>query len=369
MTVTMKDHFGVFREEKQMREGLERLLALKERCATIGLRNAGGVFNLDLIRTLELEGMVDLALAVATGAVARTESRGSHARTDYPARDDETWLQAHHGALHAGRAAARLQARDAGDLRATGAQVLMPEAKFHIKRYDPARDDKGASRYDDFVVPYDSSLTVLEGLFSIQEHQDGSLAFRYCCRASICGSCAMYINGKYRLACQTNLRHVHADVITVEPMPHLPLVKDLVCDMSDFFAKYEYVKPWLIRNSAPPGARDPAVAGGTPEARHAHRLHPLRRLLQQLPVGVDRGQLPGPGGAAQGLPLRGRLARRGRQGAHALLGQRARRLPLPHDHQLRRGLPQGAQPHRGHPVAQDGGRAPPAVRPQQVGPA
>ena len=128
----------------------------------------------------------------------------------------------------------------------------MPEAKFHIKRYDPARDEMGASRYDDFVVSYDSSLTVLEGLFSIQEQQDGSLAFRYCCRASICGSCAMYINGKYRLACQTNLRHVHADVITVESMPHLPLVKDLVCDMSDFFAKYEYVKPWLIRNSAAP---------------------------------------------------------------------------------------------------------------------
>jgi len=93
MMATMKDHFGVFREEKQMREGLERLLALKERCATIGLRNAEGVFNLDLIRTLELEGMVDLALAVATGAVARTESRGSHSRTDYPTRDDVAWLK------------------------------------------------------------------------------------------------------------------------------------------------------------------------------------------------------------------------------------------------------------------------------------
>jgi len=89
----MKDHFGVFREETQMREGLERLLALKERCATIGLRNAGGVFNIDLIRTYELEGMVDLALAVASGAVARTESRGSHSRTDYPVRDDEDWLK------------------------------------------------------------------------------------------------------------------------------------------------------------------------------------------------------------------------------------------------------------------------------------
>ena len=93
MTVTMKDHYGVFREERQMREGLERLLALKQRCATIGLRSAGGVFNLDLMRTLELEGMVDLALAVAAGAAARTESRGSHSRTDHPLRDDETWLK------------------------------------------------------------------------------------------------------------------------------------------------------------------------------------------------------------------------------------------------------------------------------------
>jgi len=106
MTATMKDHFGVFREEKQMREGLERLLALRERCATIGLRNAGGVFNLDLIRTLELEGMVDLALAVATGAVARTESRGSHARTDFPARDDAAWLK--HTLAHSTPAGPRL---------------------------------------------------------------------------------------------------------------------------------------------------------------------------------------------------------------------------------------------------------------------
>jgi succinate dehydrogenase / fumarate reductase flavoprotein subunit len=76
-----------------MRTGAEVLRRLKERCAGIGLRNAGGVFNLDLIRTLELEGMVDLALCVAEGALARTESRGSHSRTDYPARDDEHWLK------------------------------------------------------------------------------------------------------------------------------------------------------------------------------------------------------------------------------------------------------------------------------------
>ncbi|MEZ5126207.1 MAG: FAD-binding protein [Thermoleophilia bacterium] len=93
MKATMKEHFGVFREASQMREGLVKLQALKERCADVGLRHNGGIFNLDLLRTLELEGMVDVALAVAAGALRRTESRGSHARTDYPARDDDAWLK------------------------------------------------------------------------------------------------------------------------------------------------------------------------------------------------------------------------------------------------------------------------------------
>ncbi len=123
----------------------------------------------------------------------------------------------------------------------------MPEARFRIRRGAP-----DAQHYDEFCVPYESSLTVLEGLFFIQERQDSSLAFRYCCRAAVCGSCAMYINGRYRLACQTNIRHLRPGTITVEPMPHMPLVKDLVCEMSDFFAKYEYIKPWLMRTSREP---------------------------------------------------------------------------------------------------------------------
>jgi len=132
----------------------------------------------------------------------------------------------------------------------------MPEATFRVKRYDPERstgqNGDGRNRYDEFTVPYESSLTVLEGLFYIQENLDGSLSFRYCCRAAVCGSCAMYINGTYRLACQTNVRHLGDGPITVEPMPHMPLVKDLVCDMTDFFAKYEYIEPYLMRNSKAP---------------------------------------------------------------------------------------------------------------------
>ena len=92
MIDTMKTHFGIFREARQMQEGIDKLFALKERLPFIGLRHSGGIFNLDMIRTIELEGMLDVAMATAVGAFRRTESRGSHARTDYPNRDDEHWL-------------------------------------------------------------------------------------------------------------------------------------------------------------------------------------------------------------------------------------------------------------------------------------
>ena len=93
MTVVMKENFGVFRDGATMREGLEKLTSIKERVGKIGLRWTGSVFNLDMIRTVELEGMVDVALAIATGALARTESRGAHFRTDYDSRDDVNWLK------------------------------------------------------------------------------------------------------------------------------------------------------------------------------------------------------------------------------------------------------------------------------------
>jgi succinate dehydrogenase / fumarate reductase iron-sulfur subunit len=129
----------------------------------------------------------------------------------------------------------------------------MPDIKFRLKRQDPHDKKNPEAHWEEHTVTYEGeNLTVLEGLFYIQEKLDPSLSFRYCCRASICGSCAMYINGAYRLACQTNVKHLSAKVITVAPMPHLPVVKDMVCNMDDFFAKYEYIMPWLIRNSPDP---------------------------------------------------------------------------------------------------------------------
>ncbi len=129
----------------------------------------------------------------------------------------------------------------------------MPDIKFRLKRQDPRSKENPEAHWEEYTVKYEGeNLTVLEGLFYIQENLDPSLSFRYGCGQSICGSCAMYINGAYRLACQTNVKHLDVDVITVAPMPHLPLIKDMIVDMDDFFAKYEQIKPWLIRNSADP---------------------------------------------------------------------------------------------------------------------
>jgi succinate dehydrogenase / fumarate reductase flavoprotein subunit len=82
-----------FRDEPTMMVGLERLVDIKDRVGKIGLRWTGSVFNVDMIRTYELEGMVDVALAVAQGALVRQESRGAHFRTDFNTRDDANWLK------------------------------------------------------------------------------------------------------------------------------------------------------------------------------------------------------------------------------------------------------------------------------------
>ena len=99
----------------------------------------------------------------------------------------------------------------------------MPDIKFRLKRQDPHSKKNPEARWEEYTVTYDGeNLTVLEGLFSIQEKFDGSLSFRYCCRASICGSCAMYINGAYRLAWQTNSKHLATDLETGPPLPAPP---------------------------------------------------------------------------------------------------------------------------------------------------
>jgi len=90
---TMIEKVGIFREEQAMRQALEKILELKGRYSRLGLSHKGRKFNLDLARALELGCKLDLAEVIAAGAIARTESRGSHYRLDFPKRDDEHWLK------------------------------------------------------------------------------------------------------------------------------------------------------------------------------------------------------------------------------------------------------------------------------------
>ena len=89
----MMNHFGVFREETSMKEGLQKLYEIKERAKHVKVYDTGKRFNTDLISVLEFFNLVDLSIPIALPAIERRESRGAHARTDYPKRDDENFLK------------------------------------------------------------------------------------------------------------------------------------------------------------------------------------------------------------------------------------------------------------------------------------
>ena len=93
MRVSMFEKVGIFREGDAMREGIDKIRELKERYANITVHNKGKQYNVDLIRAIELEGMLDVAEAIATGALKREESRGAHSRLDFKERDDDRFLK------------------------------------------------------------------------------------------------------------------------------------------------------------------------------------------------------------------------------------------------------------------------------------
>jgi len=124
----------------------------------------------------------------------------------------------------------------------------MPE--FRVFRYDPRTN--GEARFQSYSVPETKGMTVLEGLYYILENLDASLSFRASCREGVCGSCAMHINGQYRLACETQIAHLKSNVITIRPLSHLPIIKDLVVDMEPFFQAYRKIRPYLIPAENPP---------------------------------------------------------------------------------------------------------------------
>jgi len=116
---------------------------------------------------------------------------------------------------------------------------------FSIQRYNPETDVH--PHEEDYRLEVGRGTTVLDVLIRIKNEQDGTLACRYSCRSAICGSCAMEINGSEKLACRTSVRKEleRHGRINIAPLRNLPVIKDLVVDMSSFWGKVRGVTPWI----------------------------------------------------------------------------------------------------------------------------
>lgn len=139
---------------------------------------------------------------------------------------------------------------------------------FKVFRYDPTIGGDGHFDRFELEIEGESTTTILDVLLRIQREYDPSIAFRYACRVSMCGSCGMVINGREALACKTVLADLKGVEITVRPLNHFPIVKDLVVNMDPFFEHYQEAIPHFEASREtkepaiiPPNARERKAIG------------------------------------------------------------------------------------------------------------
>ena len=122
---------------------------------------------------------------------------------------------------------------------------------FRIYRWDP--EGTGNPVWDTYDVDIDAvGPMVLDALIYIKNHIDSTLAFRRSCREGVCGSCAMNIGGRNTLACTHGWDEVPGKDVQISPLPHMPVVKDLVADLTNFYAQYASIEPWLHTTTPEP---------------------------------------------------------------------------------------------------------------------
>ena len=141
----------------------------------------------------------------------------------------------------------------------------MNHCSFRIARSAGA----GSNGTREYQVPIDQRMTVLDALFQIQREQDSSLSFRCSCRVGMCGTCAMLINWQPRLACQTRVETLECDTIVVEPLAHLPVIKDLIVSLEPFFDKWKQIRPALH----PARPNDKTLAVVPPKSEFGQQAH------------------------------------------------------------------------------------------------
>ncbi len=128
------------------------------------------------------------------------------------------------------------------------AATTFTEVTFRIRRFDPAQD--AVPRWEEFRLPYTDGMTVLDGLKKLKETAAPSLSWRSSCRMGVCGSCGMFINGKARLACNTQIAELGTSLVTVAPLPNFNIIRDLVPDLIPMFDSHIALKPYIIRDDA-----------------------------------------------------------------------------------------------------------------------
>ena len=122
--------------------------------------------------------------------------------------------------------------------------------EYQVYRWNP--DDGRNPRLDTYQVDLDDcGPMVLDGLIWIKNKIDPTLTFRRSCREGVCGSCAMNIDGTNTLACTKDMKDIKGEV-KIYPLPHMPVVKDLVPDLTEFYAQQASIKPWLQTESVTP---------------------------------------------------------------------------------------------------------------------
>ena len=138
----------------------------------------------------------------------------------------------------------------------SASQTASNKRTFRIYRWSP--DDSGNPRMDSYELDLEAcGPMVLDAIIKIKNEIDPTLTFRRSCREGICGSCAMNIDGTNTLACTKPIEDIKGDV-KIYPLPHLPVVKDLVPDMTHFYAQYAAIRPWIRTQSVPPPDRERA---------------------------------------------------------------------------------------------------------------
>lgn len=121
--------------------------------------------------------------------------------------------------------------------------------RFSIYRYNPETDT--GPRMQDYELPDEGSGAMLLDALLLLKQQDDSLGFRRSCREGVCGSDAMNVNGRNVLACILPLKELRSPIV-IRPLPGLPVIRDLIVDLSPFLAQYRAVRPWLINNDPEP---------------------------------------------------------------------------------------------------------------------